>query len=538
VGWQAVPGAASYDVIRNSVPSGSAQSTGLIGNVGVGANLSGTTYSFVDNGQVGQPCNPVAVSTTAALSVDQRIGVNTTSPDSGLQILGGGAHVSQVAAVAAAPSVGTNNPVTGQSYSYYVVAKDAVGNKALASPTGSIANGASPLAIGNYNSVTWSPAAGAASYDVFRSAVPAGSGLGTGLIGAMAAAQTFYDGGQAVSSGTYPSPGRNGTGDLTVDGNVVVGGAAAATAGAVGYSPNAAGTGVGALQYGDGTAVQAVASLDQAETLTNKTLANPILAGAPAAGAGALGWDATNQVPTSGDGSASHDLVTVDQTQTLNGKTLSNPIVSGAAQTGAGALGFASSKLSVGDGSASHNLVSEDQTQTLTNKTLSAPVLAGTPGTAAGQLGWDTADAVPTSGDGSASHDLVPVDQAQTLSNKTLTAPVVSGHLVGGSGTAPTATPLSALGSGGTAALASGSTDLRGQISLTSGSSPSAGSVVTVSFAGGAFATSPIVMICYAGLHVANQITVYRTSTTAFTINMVNAPAPSTNYLINYIVVG
>jgi hypothetical protein len=145
--------------------------------------------------------------------INGNLGLNIT-PAFGLHQLGGSAKI-QALATPTAPAV-TNVGATGSSsYSYYVVAKDAQGFQTLVSPVGSTATGNATLSSTNYNKITWSTVAGAVSYDILKG--DTGHSIALGVTGT-----TFNDTGQATSA--YTAPTRNGTADLTIDGQINEGG--------------------------------------------------------------------------------------------------------------------------------------------------------------------------------------------------------------------------------------------------------------------------------------------------------------------------
>jgi hypothetical protein len=135
-------------------------------------------------------------------------GVNTT-PTFGIHSLGSGARV-QALATPAQPTV-TPNATGTTTYSYYIVARDGAGNRTLVSPVQTITNGA---ATPN-NTITWAAVPGAVSYDVLKN--------NTSTLLATVTVTTLTDTGQATSA--LAAPTRNATADVTVDGNLFVGGA-------------------------------------------------------------------------------------------------------------------------------------------------------------------------------------------------------------------------------------------------------------------------------------------------------------------------
>ena len=82
--WSAVPGAASYDVYRVLGPPGQ----GFIGNT--------TLLTLNDVGQAASTLTPATANLTAKVLVDTQIGVNTQSPNAGLQVVGGGIVLSKL----------------------------------------------------------------------------------------------------------------------------------------------------------------------------------------------------------------------------------------------------------------------------------------------------------------------------------------------------------------------------------------------------------------------------------------------------------
>jgi hypothetical protein len=123
ISWASVPGAVYYYVIR------------IVGTTYINiapTNFNGTTLA--DTGQAGTLYTLPTANGTAALTVDNRLGIGTSqTPDTSLQVLGGGQHV----AATASPGQPTVSPgATGSaSWSYYVVARDALGNPTSRAPS-------------------------------------------------------------------------------------------------------------------------------------------------------------------------------------------------------------------------------------------------------------------------------------------------------------------------------------------------------------------------------------------------------------------
>lgn len=120
-----------------------------------------------------------------------------------------------------------------------------------------------------------------------------------------------------------------------------------------------------------------------------------------------------------------------------------------------------------------------------------------------------------------------------SVTNFQLTGDLQVSRHIGVSGPLPAKVNGSALGSGGTASL-SGS-DTAGTVTLNTGSSPSAGSLITVNFAN-RFNTTPHVVVTPIGPATAGlQYYVTRTST-SFTLSTANAPPAGSSFSFDYIV--
>lgn len=103
------------------------------------------------------------------------------------------------------------------SYSYKLVAK-AAATRALPAPhaaagtAGSTTTGATTLGLVDFNRITWTDAAAAVSYDVYRTV----GGATQGLIGTvLAGVQTFDDVGLVADGSTAPTTNTSGTGEVT-----------------------------------------------------------------------------------------------------------------------------------------------------------------------------------------------------------------------------------------------------------------------------------------------------------------------------------
>lgn len=106
----------------------------------------------------------------------------------------------------------------------------------------------------------------------------------------------------------------------------------------------------------------------------------------------------------------------------------------------------------------------------------------------------------------------------------------------------PAAAPTVAAGAGAgtspTVALATGSSDEFGTVTITAGTSPAAGTLATVTFSE-AYPSTPAVALVFENDSQATQLGVYATvSTTALTIKGRTAGTLSDAYIISYIVVG
>jgi hypothetical protein len=66
------------------------------------------------------------------------------------------------------PIVTAKGATGSTSYSYYIVAKDASGNRSRVSAVTTITNGNATLSVSNYNEIKWPALPGAVSYDVLR----------------------------------------------------------------------------------------------------------------------------------------------------------------------------------------------------------------------------------------------------------------------------------------------------------------------------------------------------------------------------------
>lgn len=105
----------------------------------------------------------------------------------------------------AAPAITNQGTAGAATWSYKIVAKQADVSYSAASAAGSTATGNATLTGVNFNRLTWAVVAGAASYDIYRTAH--GTSPSTdGKIG-NTAATTFDDTGLAGDAGTPPATG-------------------------------------------------------------------------------------------------------------------------------------------------------------------------------------------------------------------------------------------------------------------------------------------------------------------------------------------
>lgn len=122
------------------------------------------------------------------------------------------ANVTNLKALAApgAPTVIPFGASGSTAYTYRIVAKAGDGTTTNAGAATSIANGNATLSGSNYNTLTWTPVTGAASYDVYRTA-SSGTPASTGKIATVTA--PAYNDQAAVGDSSSP-PGFNSTGNL------------------------------------------------------------------------------------------------------------------------------------------------------------------------------------------------------------------------------------------------------------------------------------------------------------------------------------
>ena len=156
------------------------------------------------------------------------------------------------------------------------------------------------------------------------------------------------------------------------------------------------------------------ASLDGAETLTNKKLTEPLIDdtgdGVTVTSEDQTNAAATVTIPDIGD--AADEFVMKDTSQTLTLKTLTTPVVASMYQDAG------KTKLMTVPNVSSDTFVVLAAAQTLTNKTLTTPVVASIYQDAGKTKLMTLPDA--------ASDTFVVIAAAQTLTNKTLTSPVIN----------------------------------------------------------------------------------------------------------------
>ena len=106
---------------------------------------------------------------------------------------------------------------------------------------------------------------------------------------------------------------------------------------------------------------------------------------------------------------------------------------------------------------------------------------------------------------------------------------------IGGAGPPPKASAAGAAGKGAIVLLATNSTDLAGQISITTGANPATGQLATLTF-GRAYAAAPFPQICAAGANASRLITALHVTATPAAMSLIaNTALPgSTRLEINY----
>jgi hypothetical protein len=125
---------------------------------------------------------------------------------------------------------------------------------------------------------------------------------------------------------------------------------------------------------------------------------------------------------------------------------------------------------------------------------------------------------------------------AASLSVRTLqlTGDLTLNHHLAVGGSTPTRSTGGAIGGGGTASISG--TDTAGTVTINTGSSPSAGCYITVTFAK-AFNATPHAIISPVGSAAAGLQYYTSRSTTNFSVCAANAPSASTTYVFDYFVV-
>ena len=100
----------------------------------------------------------------------------------GVAVLAGGSTTATALRPTGPTPVITNGGTVGTTtYTYYVVATDAQGYKSLVSASGATTTGNATLSGTNYNLISWSPVAGAVSYDVLKTDTAHTIGTTTGV---------------------------------------------------------------------------------------------------------------------------------------------------------------------------------------------------------------------------------------------------------------------------------------------------------------------------------------------------------------------
>lgn len=123
-----------------------------------------------------------------------------------ITLTGGGINVNGLSNPAA-PTITNVGTAGTTTYTYYIVAKDANGNKTLVSPAGTTTTGNAILDATNYNTITWTAISGAVNYDILK-------GNTSTVIATNKTGTTLNDTGQAT--GAYTPPTRNATADVNI----------------------------------------------------------------------------------------------------------------------------------------------------------------------------------------------------------------------------------------------------------------------------------------------------------------------------------
>jgi hypothetical protein len=195
--FAAVADAAAYDIYR-SASSGTPSTTGKIGSVtatiDASTQVQTTSYAFNDTGIAGDSVTAPTTNTTGAFAP---------------AVVPGEIVISQLATPVGAVTVnGTSGATT---ITYKIVAKTLNGAVTAASSSITTTTANATLSTTNYNTVSWSPVAGAYSYDIYRTAA-GGTPSTTGIIANVLATATLSLNDTGLAGGSETAPTVNTTG--------------------------------------------------------------------------------------------------------------------------------------------------------------------------------------------------------------------------------------------------------------------------------------------------------------------------------------
>lgn len=200
IAFAAVTGAAAYDIYR-SASAGTPSTTGKIGTVtatiDASTQVQTTSYTFDDTGIAADGATAPTANSTGALAP---------------AVIPGELVITQLATPVGAVAVhGTAGSTT---ITYKIVAKTLSGLVTAASSSITTTTANATLSTTNYNTITWSPVAGAYSYDIYRTAA-GGTPSTTGVIANVLATATLSLNDTGLAGGSETAPTVNTTGTVS-----------------------------------------------------------------------------------------------------------------------------------------------------------------------------------------------------------------------------------------------------------------------------------------------------------------------------------
>lgn len=205
-------------------PAGQSAANYATSNYAYGGKGTGKDYSVIGGKTMTTGStsfdSPIASLCDGPAFFNNTIAVNTTAPTRQYHQIGGGHYLQQIADPVTGPSISQGGTPGSTPYVYYYVYKDQVGHKTNVSPAGTTSSGNATLSTTNYNIVTIPTDLSVSTIDILRG--DTSHSVVTDWNPYLTSPYFVYHDISPGTSSGYTAPTRNGTADMTIDGNLDV----------------------------------------------------------------------------------------------------------------------------------------------------------------------------------------------------------------------------------------------------------------------------------------------------------------------------